>query len=132
MKKTTIALVLTVFAFAASAALAQANFILHADVPIGFSVDGQHYPAGSYELRTINSSTIQLRNMKTGAAGLASLRSPDQAKSGQPVLRFAVDGERAFLISLTNAEGMTWQVLVAKGDLEASRKAKSNVTVALK
>lgn len=133
MKKATIALVLTVFAFAATTALAQAGYALRADVPIDFSVDGRHYAAGPYELRAINSSTIKLSNMKTGDTGFARIGSPDQAKAGwNTVLRFAVDGERAYLISLTNGDGMTWKVHVADRDLEASRKANSNVTVALK
>src|SRR5215467_14604633 len=118
MKKVTIALVLTMVAFAATTALAQARFTVRADVPMGFSVNGQHYSAGSYELRTISSGAIRLLNMKTGEAGLLRLRIPDQAKSSPPVLRFAVSGKRAWLTSFSDGQGTTWQFPVAERDLE--------------
>src|SRR5215831_2304803 len=102
MKKATIAFVLAVVVFAATSAFAQAN--LRADVPFGFSADGKHYAAGSYLLRTINSSTVLVSNIKTGDAGLFMRVGPEQAKPGSsiagPVLRFAVNGERAYLTSL--------------------------------
>src|SRR5215472_15320192 len=126
MKKVTIALVLTMVAFAATTALAQSQIAVRADVPMGFSVDGQHYSAGSYELRTISTRIIRLQNRKTGQAGLVTLKSPDQAKlSAPPVLRFAVNGKRAWLTSFSDGQGTTWQVRVAARDLEASRSEQT-------
>ena len=105
MKKAALVLVLTVFALAATTALAQARLALRVDVPIGFSADGRHYSAGSYELRTINSGTIRLQNIKTGYSGLVMLKSPDQAKSSAPVLRFSDIGKRAWLTSASMSPG---------------------------
>jgi hypothetical protein len=126
-----------VFAFAATTAFSQANFTLRADVPFSFSIDGRHCAAGSYELRTINSSTVRLLNIETGDVRLVRLISPEQAGSGwnraAPVLRFVRNGEHAYLISLTDGDGNGWNVPVASKDLEASRGAQSkNIAVALK
>jgi hypothetical protein len=135
MKKAALVLVLTVFAFVATTALAQGWFTLRAEVPIGFSVDGQHYSAGCYELRTISGSIIRLRNLKTGEAGFLRPINPDQSKTSAaaPVLRFAVSGKRAWLTSFSDGDGTTWQIPVASSDLEASRgEQPKTVIVALK
>jgi len=133
MKRAVIALVLTVLALAATTAFAQASVDLRADVPIGFSVNGQHYSAGSYELRTVSRGAIRLLNIKTGETGLLRLIIPDQAKLSPPVLRFAVNGKRAWLISFSDGQGTTWQFPVAARDLEASRSEPAKtVIVALK
>jgi len=136
MKKATIALVLTVVAFAATSAFAQSHFTLRADVPMGFAADGQQYPAGQYELRSNNANTILLCNITTGEAFLIRAINDDQIKSGSngvtPVLRFAVSGKRAYLMSLTDHQGNAWKVHVADRDLEAARKSGSKVEVALK
>ena len=133
MKKATIAFVLAVVVFAATSAFAQGNFALRADVPFGFSADGKHYAAGSYLLRTINSSTVLVSNIKTGEAGMFRRISPEQAKAGGsiagPVLRFAVNGERAYLTSLTDGDGNGWHVRIAKQDLEASRGPQSQTII---
>ena len=135
MKKAIVVLVLTVLAFAATTAFAQASFALRANVPIGFSADGVHYTAGSYELRTISGSIIRLQNVKTTQTGFVRLKSPDSSNSSgaAAVLRFAVSGKRAWLTSLSDGQGTTWQVRVSESDLEASRGEQSKtVLVALK
>jgi len=136
MKKATIALVLTVLAFAATTAVAQAHFALIADVPMGFAVEGQQYAAGPYELRAVNGNTIRLSNIKTGDARFVSLINHDQIKSGRnrvaPVLRFWVNGKRAVLTSLTDAAGNSWEVPAGHSDLEAFRKTGSKVEIAIK
>lgn len=137
MKKANVPLVLALFAFVATAAFSQASFTLRADVPFAFSIDGRHYAAGSYELRTINISTVRLLNIETGASGLVKVISSEQAGSGwnraAPVLRFVQNGERACLISLTDGDGNSWNVPVASKDLEALRDPQSkSIVVALK
>ena len=137
MKRIAITLVLMVVAFAAMTAFAQPNFTLRADVPFAFSIEGRHYAAGSYEVRTINSCTVRLLNMDTGDAGLVRLISLEQAQSrwnrAAPVLRFAVNGKRAYLMSLTDGDGNGWHVPVAAKDLEASRDSQAKtMVVALK
>ena len=137
MKKAAIALVLTVVAFAATSTLAQANFTLHADVPFNFAIDGRQYAAGPYELQTINSNAMRLHNTKTGASGLVMLTTRQNPKVGvssaTPQLRFVLNGDRGYLLSLTDQEGNTFRVPVARRDLEASRKPESkNAVVALR
>jgi len=136
MKKATIALVLTMLAFAATTALAQAHFTLRADVPMGFAVEGKQYAAGPYMLRAVHGNRFQLSNIRTGNTSFVLLINHDQVKSGRnsatPVLRFWVNGKRALLTSLTDAAGNTWGIPVAQSDLEAFRNAGSKVEVALK
>jgi len=133
MKKVIVTLVLALFAFGAKSAFSQATFTLRADVPFGFSVDGRHFDAGSYELRTINISTVRLLNMETGDGGLVRFTSSGQAESlwngAAPMLRFVRNGESAYLVSLIDAYGNGWQVPVAPRDLEASRGSQSKDTV---
>src|SRR5215469_4464885 len=115
MKKLFAALVFALFAFFATAAIAQGPFTLRADVPFSFSVGGHHYSAGFYELRSINSSTVQLVNMETGEASLIKLTVSEQATMWNitpPRLRFVVSAESFYLVSLVDGYGNGWQVPV--------------------
>ena len=137
MKKSIVALVLGLSAFVAPTAFAQVNSTLRADVPFAFSIEDRHFDAGSYQLRTINSSTVQLVNIQTGDAGLIRLMISDKAQSpvnkAAPMLRFVVNGEHAYLLSMTDGSGNSWQVPLAARDLETARRAQStNIVVALK
>ena len=136
MKKAIVALVFTLFAFAAATAFSQANFTLRADVPFAFSAEDRQFAAGSYELRTINNSTIRLINTQTGDAGLVRLMISEKGQSGKraaPVLRFIVNGEHAYLKSMTDHDGNGWQVPVKARDLDLARQSQStNIVVALK
>lgn len=120
MKRIIVTLVFALFAFPATAAFAQANFTLRADVPFSFSVNGHHYDAGYYELRTVNSSTVRLVNMETGDASLIRFFPSEQASSWNilsPRLRFVVNGESFYLVSLVDGYGNGWQVPVTSPDL---------------
>lgn len=115
MRKIIVTLVFALFAFFATAAFAQANFTLRADVPFSFSVEGHHYDAGYYELRSINSSTVRLVNMETGDVSLIRLFPSEQASLwniASPKLRFVVNGESFYLVSLVDGYGNGWQVPV--------------------
>ena len=135
MKKVAITLVLAVVAFTATSGLAQ-TISLRADVPIAFSIDGRHYAAGPYQLRTIAYNVVVLRNAKTADAGFVKLMYHDQGvgvNNPAPNLKFAVNGRRACLMSFTDGAGNTWKVHVAPSDLEASVGSGSKtVIVALK
>ena len=120
MRKIIVTLVFALFAFFATAAFAQANFTLRADVPFSFSVEGHHYDAGYYELRSINSSTVRLVNMETGDVSLIRLFPSEQASLWNipsPKLRFVVNGESFYLVSLVDGYGNGWQVPVTSKDL---------------
>jgi hypothetical protein len=123
MKKAIVTLVLALFAFVATDAVAQAMFTLRADVPFSFSVDGRHYAAGPYELRSITSSTVRLVNIETGDAGVVKLIPGEAAGSiwsiAPPVLRFVLNGESAVLVSLVDGYGNGWQVPAASRDIGA-------------
>jgi hypothetical protein len=133
MKKVIVTLVLALFAFGAKSAFSQSNFTLRADVPFAFSIDGRHFDSGSYELRTINISTIRLLNTETGKCGLVRLTTSEPVESrlngATPMLRFVRNGESAYLVSLIDSYGNGWQVRVPPRDLEASRRAQSKTTV---
>jgi len=135
MKKVAIALVLAVVVLAATSSLAQ-TISLRADVPIAFSIDGRHYAAGPYQLRTIAYNAVELRNAKTGDAGLVKLTYHDQGvgvNNPAPNLKFALNGRRACLMSLTDGWGNTWKVRSSPADLEVSSGSGSKtVIVALK
>jgi len=121
MKKVIITLVFALSAFFATAAFAQANFILRADVPFAFSVEGHRYNAGYYELRSINSGTVRLVNMETGDVSLLRLFPSEQASSWNilsPRLRFVVYGESLCLVSLVDGAGNGWQVPVTSRAME--------------
>lgn len=137
MKKSIVTLVLGLCAFVATTAFAQANFTLQADVPFPFSIEDRHFDSGSYQVRTINSSTVRLLNIKTGDAGLIRIMISDLGQSpgnkAAPVLRFVVNGEHAYLLSMTDGSGNSWQVPGAARELEMARQNRStNVVVALK
>ena len=141
MKKLIVTLAVALFGFAAAPAFSQGNFSLRADVPFAFSIDGHQYAAGPYELRTINSSIVHLINVQTGDSGLFVTRISEYGKSrgngAAPVLRFQVNGEHAYLESMTDRDGNGWQVPVAARDLELARQAarqsrSTNIVVALK
>lgn len=136
MKKATTTLVLALFAFVATTALSQVNFTLRADVPFAFTIEGRDYAAGSYELRSIKNSTVRLLNMETGDAALFKIINSETApgrNTAAPVLRFVMNGERGYLISLTDGDGNGWNVPVASKDLEALRDPESkSVVVAVK
>jgi hypothetical protein len=122
MRKIIVTLVFALFAFFATAAFAQANFTLRADVPFSFSVEGRHYDAGYYELRSINSSTVRLVNMETGDVSLIRLSFSEQPSIwnwniASPKLRFLVNGESYYLVSLVDGYGNGWQVPVTSKDL---------------
>ena len=113
MRKIIVILVLTLFAFFATTAFAQANFTLQADVPFSFSVEGHQYDAGYYQLRSINSTTVRLVNMETGAVSLIRLSFSEQPSIfiiASPKLRFVVNGESYYLVSLVDGYGNGWQV----------------------
>lgn len=120
MKKITVALVFALSALFATAAFAQANFVLLADVPFSFTVEGRHYDAGYYELRTINSnminnSVVRLVNIETGEVNLIRLMPTEQASLWNiptPKLRFVITGESFNLVSLVDGWGNGWQVPV--------------------
>lgn len=120
MKKIIVTLVIALFALFATAAFAQANFVLRADVPFSFSVDGRHYDAGYYELRTLNNTTfnnsiVRLVNIDTGEVSLIRLIPVEQASiwnTEPPKLRFVVSGESFHLVSLVDGYGNGWQVPV--------------------
>jgi hypothetical protein len=115
MKKLIVILVFVLFAFFATAAFAQGYFALRADVPFSFSVEGRHYDAGYYELRSINSSTVRLVNMETGDGSLIQLIPSEHASMwtiAPPRLRFVVNGESFYLVSLVDGFGNGWQVPV--------------------
>jgi hypothetical protein len=116
MKKTIVTLVFALFAFFATTAFAQGNFTLRADVPFSFSVGGHQYDAGHYELRSsIKNSTVRLVNMETGEVHLIKLYPSEQAvnwKINPPSLRFVVNGDRFYLVSLVEGYGNGWQVPV--------------------
>lgn len=135
MKKTTIAILLAWVAFAATNAIAQEHITLRFDAPFNFSVDGKHYSAGSYQLRTFANNTFEVCNIKTGDAGLVRVIKLEQANAGwnktSPALRFAMDGERIYLTSLTDSEGNGWHVRGAEKEMEAAR-SQSAIVVALK
>lgn len=135
MKKATITLVLALLALATTA-FSQVNFTLRADVPFTFSIEGRQYAAGSYELRSIKNSTVRLLNMETGDASLFKIINSEAGRGrnmAAPVLRFVVNGEHGYLISLTDGDGNGWNVPVASKDLEALRDPQSkSVVVALK
>jgi hypothetical protein len=120
MKKLIVALIFALFAFLATAAFAQANFTLRADVPFSFSVEGRHYDAGYYELRSINSSTVRLVNMETGDVSLIRFFPSEQAtlwSIASPRLSFVVNGESFYLVSLVDGYGNGWKVPVTTKDL---------------
>lgn len=120
MKKIIVTLVFALFALFATAAYAQANFVLLADVPFSFSVEGRQYDAGYYELRTLNNTTfnnsvVQLVNMETGQVNLIRLMPSEQASIWNipsPKLRFVIAGEGFHLVSLVDGHGNGWQVPV--------------------
>ena len=133
MKKIIVALVFALFALFATAAYAQANFVLVADVPFSFTVEGRHYDAGYYELRTLNNNTfntsvVQLVNMETGDVNLIRLIPTEQANIrniSPPKLRFVINGESFNLVSLVDGWGNGWQVPVrfrGVGETLASHK----------
>ena len=136
MKKAIVALVFALFAFAATTAFSQASITLRADVPFAFSINGHQYAAGPYELR-INNRIVYLFNPQTGDSSLFLTMMSEQGKSrgitATPVLRFQVNGEHAYLESLTDGDGNGWQVPAAARDMEVARQSRStNVVVALK
>ena len=59
------ALVLGIFTVLASANSARAQNVLNFNVPFEFSVGNKTMPAGSYDLRKLNSSRYILRNAET-------------------------------------------------------------------
>jgi hypothetical protein len=129
MRKIIVTLVFALFAFFATAAFAQANFTLRADVPFSFSVEGRHYDAGYYELRSINSSTVQLVNMETGDVSLIRLffsEQPSIWNIASPKLRFVVNGESFYLVSLIDGYGNGWQVPVTSQDLREAFASRRN------
>ncbi len=136
MKKVLFAAVLLVAAFAATSSFAQSSFTLRARVPFAFSANGHEFSAGAYEVRTINTDVIHLRNIKTGEGGMVMLVSNDRSlgvTGGTPNLRFLVSGDHGYLLSVTESGGTRYNVPVAKRSLAASRKPESkNVVVALK
>jgi hypothetical protein len=79
MKKTIFTLVLAVFALAATTAFAQVNVARRADLPMAFSIAGERYAAGPYQLRVTNSAIGQPLNIETGHGGMFMLLSPQQA-----------------------------------------------------
>jgi hypothetical protein len=122
MKKVIASLVFALSALFATAAFAQGNFTLRADVPFSFSVEGRHYGAGYYELRSVNSSTVRLVNMETGDVSLIRLVFSEQAalwNIAPPKLRFIVNGESFYLVSLVDGYGNGWQVPVTSQIREA-------------
>jgi hypothetical protein len=113
MKKIIVILIFALFAFLATTAFAQANFTLQADVPFSFSVEGHQYDAGYYQLHSINSTTVRLVNMETGAVSLIRLSFSEQPSIFtivSPKLRFVVNGESYYLVSLVDGYGNGWQV----------------------
>jgi hypothetical protein len=106
---------------------------LRADVPFAFSIEGHHYAAGPYELRSINSSSVRLLNMRTRDGSFVQIVRSDQSGTGWnsavPVLRFALNGDRAYLISLADGDGNGWNVRMASKDLEALRDHQSSSVV---
>ncbi|MBV8205540.1 MAG: hypothetical protein JO041_02005 [Acidobacteria bacterium] len=135
MKKTAIALVLTVVAgLAAATASAQANFAMRANVPFAFSVSGRDYAAGTYMLQAKNSGAMILRNQKTGQSGIVPLLNPERSNATAH-LQFSRDGMHSTLRALTDAEGHTWRVPAPRTKLEIESKAaaeSTTVVVALK
>jgi hypothetical protein len=133
MKKVIVTLVLALFAFGAKNAFSQATFTLRADVPFAFSIEGHHYAAGPYELRSINSSAVRLLNMKTRDARFVKVVRSEQSGTGWnsavPVLRFVLNGDRAYLKSLADGDGNGWKVRMASKDLEALRGPQSKSVV---
>jgi hypothetical protein len=134
MKKVIVTLVLALFAFGAKNAFSQAIFTLRADVPFTFSIEGRDYAAGPYELRSINRSTVRLLNMETNDARFVMVVNSEQARTGwnraaAPGLRFVLNGGTAYLVSLTEGNGNSWNVPMASKDLEALRVPHSKSVV---
>jgi len=133
MKKAALALVLTVAGLASTTALAQANFVLRANVPFAFAIDGRLYSAGQYSLQAKNSNGVILRNQKTGESAIVPLINPRDNNGRAPQLVFAVHGSRATLVTLTDAEGHTWRVPASPKNHEENRNTQPMlVAVALK
>ena len=126
MKKAAFAIVLTLVGLSTSA-LAQANFVLRANVPFAFSVDGHQYSAGNYDLMARNAYGVILRNRGTGQSGLIPLNSPQLTKTAEPHLRFLKAGDKAILLTVTDAEGHSWRVPVSRKEKDEARNPESKM-----
>lgn len=133
MKNAAIAIVLTVAGLVSTSAVAQANFIMRANVPFAFTVDGHQYAAGFYALQAKNTNGFVLRNQKTGQAAMVPMLTRRDGKNTEAVLHFAVNGGRAILATISDAEGHTWKVPVSRSEMEVVKNPESKaIEVALK
>jgi hypothetical protein len=124
-----LASVLTLASFAAKAA-SQDRVLARINIPFAFSVEGQQFRAGDYELRQIGANIVGLENCATKHGVILPSRTPGSVASGDGRMIFHVYNTDHFLASVA---APAYETSLPKSDsekqVEASVAAMRTVAV---
>jgi hypothetical protein len=134
MKKQILAAVVFVVSIVLSGECFARPRVLQAQVPFAFEVEGQRFPAGTYEIDSVatGNGTVQMFKQVGGNSAIRFFTITVEIRNGdnQPEFVFHRYGESYFLWQLRSGDGHALQLFPSKQELEAAQ-SQSPTVVAL-
>jgi hypothetical protein len=129
MNRKLFSLILVAFSFVMlqTAAMAQSDLHVRANVPFGFVLENRNFAAGTYDITQLEPSVLQIRNAddKTSAFIKISERRSEVATSAAPSLVFHRYGAKYFLAQISQAHSAQAMAVPAGNAEQELARAKA-------